>query len=169
MWCIRPYGAATQTCIGGSLMASIFKQKDTWHVKFYLSGAAYRKSLGTASEHKARRAKQRLEGRLADLKAGFLKLPEGADVAEYLVRGHVVRDEQVEGNAATFEDMLPSYLEHAEARRARSSFATERVHIKHFERFLNRRVRAPVPPENPVHVSMDGLTTSVKCMLSGVV
>lgn len=125
-------------------MPSIFKQSDTWHVKFYLLGTAYKKSLGTASEHKARRAKQRLESRLADLKAGFLKLPEGADVAEYLVRGHVVRDEKAEGNAATFEDMLPSYLEHAKARRAPSSFATERVHLKHFERFLKRRVRDPL-------------------------
>ncbi|MBM4040367.1 MAG: hypothetical protein FJ290_17810 [Planctomycetes bacterium] len=68
-------------------MAIIFQQKNAWHLRFYFRGKPYKKSLGPVSEHKAQRAKQKVEARLADLKSGFLVVPPGADLAEFLVRG----------------------------------------------------------------------------------
>ena len=47
-------------------MASVFKQGDAWHIRFYFRGKPYRKSLGQITAHKARRAKQRVEARLSD-------------------------------------------------------------------------------------------------------
>ena len=50
-------------------MASVFKQGDAWHIRFYFRGKPYRKSLGQITAHKARRAKQRVEARLSDPKS----------------------------------------------------------------------------------------------------
>ena len=147
-------------------MASIFKQKDVWHVKFYLRGTAYRKSLGTASEHKAIRAMQRLENRLADLKAGFLKLPVNVDAAEFLVRGEVVRQEDADTTAAaTFAEVRPSYFEHVSPRRAPSSFATEKIHLHHFEGFLKRRVELPL--SDITTADIEGYATQRRKAVSG--
>jgi len=121
-------------------MASIFKQKDVWHIRFYFRGAPYKKSLGAISEHKANRAKQRVEARLADLKGGFLKAPEDADLAEFIVRGEVVPcSEAALANDETFESVRQSYLEYAEARRAPTTLVTETVHLRHFEQCLEQR------------------------------
>jgi len=65
-------------------MAGLFKEKNAWHIRFYLRGKPCRKSPGPITERKARRAKQKVEARLADLKAGFLRIPENADLAEHL-------------------------------------------------------------------------------------
>jgi len=125
-------------------MASIFKQGSAWHIRFYLRGKPYRKSLGQITEHKARRAKQRVEARLSDLKAGFLTVPDGADLAEYLVRGEVVVPTEEQEDGASCENVVLSYLHYAEPRRAASTLATERIHLGHFQRFLGNRIVSPI-------------------------
>jgi len=125
-------------------LASVFKQGNAWHIKFYFRGSPYKKSLGPISEHKAHRAMQRVEARLADLKAGFLRVSSGADLAEYLVRGEVVEREKVTQILVTFEAVKDSYLKYAEPRKAGTTFCTEKVHLRHFEQFLGARVAAPI-------------------------
>jgi len=125
-------------------MASIFKQANAWHIRFYFRGKPYKRSLGPTTERKARRVKQRVEARLADLKAGFLQVPENADLAEFLVRGQVVARREAARALGSFETAVQSYLDYAAPRRARTTLATERIHLGHFERFLEARAALPI-------------------------
>lgn len=125
-------------------MPTLFKQNEIWHLRFYFRGKPHTKSLGRITEHKANRAKQKLEARLDDVKAGFIKPPEQADLAEFLVRGEVVSPPTVEAPAESFASVKRLYLEYAAPRRAATSLATERIHLRHFERFLGRRADSPI-------------------------
>ncbi len=125
-------------------MACVFKQGGAWHIRFYLRGRPYRKSLGSVSEHKALRAKQRVEARMADLKGGFVKLPENVDLAEYVVRGETVPLPDAASGSASFSSVKLAYLEYARPRRASSSLVTERIHLAHFEEFLGDRTALPI-------------------------
>ena len=125
-------------------MASIFKEKNAWHIRFYYRGTPYRKSLGAVSDLKARRAKQRVEARLADLKAGFLKAPADADLAEYMVRGDIITSQETVQQEESFASLKESYLDYARPRRAPSSYITEQVHLRHLEKFLGDAIDDPV-------------------------
>lgn len=129
---------------GSRIIASIFKEKNAWHLRFYLRDSPYKRSLGAISEHKVHRAKQRVEARLAHLKAGFLKLPDDADLAEFIIRGQVIPTPEARASKETFLSVRDSYLEYAEPRRAPTSLATEHVHLRHFDKFLGERVTAPI-------------------------
>ena len=128
----------------GGTVSTLFKQKDAWHIRFYFRGKPFTKSLGHVSEHKASRAKQKLEARLDDLKGGFIRVPEHADLAEFLVRGEVVSPPAGEAPAEPFVAVKELYLEYAAPRRAATSLSTERIHLNHFERFLDRRAELPI-------------------------
>jgi len=125
-------------------MANIYKKKDTWHIRFYLHGKRYKKSLGISSKHKALRAKQKLEARLADLKSGFLKMDQDVDIANYLISGQTVREKQVTTSQITFDDIVILFLNHVEFRHSPNFIVTEQIHLRHFGKFLKNRATGPI-------------------------
>ncbi len=122
-------------------MATLEKRTDTYRVIFYFDGQRFSRSLKTKSEKAALASVARLEDNLRRVELGLLGLPEGADLATFLLSdGRLVKKFELPAIRTMqalfknyFDSIPPGALED-------SSKKGMRTHIQHLERILGKHL-----------------------------
>jgi integrase len=150
-------------------MAWLVQRGNMYHVAFRIGNSEFRKSLRTRNRRTAESAMHRVEDNLRDLELGRIEVPEGADIATYLLsngqRVGKVRPAATPKLGRIFDEYKQSLPKGALEDR---TLATTDIHMKHvFECFgrgivfssldtkrlqdyVNRRSRKHGPRGNPI-------------------
>ncbi|MFH1550064.1 MAG: hypothetical protein ABIH04_05840, partial [Planctomycetota bacterium] len=121
-------------------MASIHLRGKNFHVKFSFGGKQYLRSLRTSSRKEALHAKSRVEQAIHLVSTGVLEIPPDENIGDFILRGRPLNArERKDASSLTVKDLVDAYLRHAEPHKARTSFYTEKIHLRHFLRFLGRK------------------------------
>lgn len=126
-------------------MAWLDERNGRYHVNFRLGNKKYKKSLKTKNERLANQLLGRVEENLALIARGRLTIPEGADVATFLISDGKVSNEvapipapkKIPGSLKEiFEDYKQDLPEGA---MEPNSLYTASIHMAHLESFLGKK------------------------------
>ena len=113
-------------------MAWLVQRGNTFHVAFRIGNTQFRKSLRTRNRRTAESAMHRVEDNLRDLELGRIEVPEGADIATYLLsngqRVGKVRPTTTPKLGRIFDEYKQSLPKGALEDR---TLATTDIHMKH--------------------------------------
>ena len=120
-------------------MAWLVKRGETFHVAFRLGNNEFRKSLKTKNQRKAEASMHRLEDNLRDYELGRIDIPDGADIATYLLsdgrRTGKPKPKVTPQLGSIFDEYKNSMPEGA---LENSTLATIEIHMRHIFRFLGK-------------------------------
>ena len=118
-------------------MASLHqhKQSKNWFIAFRYGSKPYSKTLKTSNRKEAERQKGQIETLRDEMTRGRKKLPEGADLWEFL-RSDGTRTGKLEAprKTATLADLWDAYLAGQIGQKEQNTLKTERIHRGHHER-----------------------------------
>lgn len=123
-------------------MATISKdpQSGNYNVRFRYGERAYRRSLKTPSKKEALSALGRVEETMRLLARGSLLMPPEADPATYIMTGGRVESPPRALPAQTLGELFDLYEQTLpEGAKEKSTLKTERIHMAHLGRVLNRK------------------------------
>jgi integrase len=132
-------------------MATLDCRKGGFRVIFYYQGRRFQHSLKTSSKREAAQLKTCLERSLDLLYQGVLHVPEGADLAVFLLSGGQTACLPPARKSLSLGSLLKDYRKGSKVGKEESTRSTERVHIKHLLRHLGRRTRLQDIPERLQH------------------
>jgi len=118
-------------------MAEPFKDSKSgnYFVSFSYGGRRHKRSTGGSDLSRARRRQRIIDGRVEQLKAGLIQVPDGVSVAEFVFDGKTEVDEETQGDSLL--RFVEGYLENARPpSKAASTYTTEQIHIGHLREFL---------------------------------
>lgn len=121
-------------------MASLENRNGSYRVVFRYAGRKFSRSLETSHLIEARASVARLEDNLRRLELGLLLLPEGVDLAAFLLSdGRIVSKPRVSG-IQTLEELLHCYFAQVPAGSLEeSTLYGMHIHANHLYRILGRR------------------------------
>jgi len=109
-----------------------------YYVSFSWKGRRYKRSTGTSNPAAARRAQRIVDGKLEQLKAGLLRLPDGVSIADFVFNGRTEPESVSQDLAVTA--LVAWYLEQSVPPvKAQSTYVTEGVHLDHLRAFLEKK------------------------------
>jgi hypothetical protein len=123
-------------------MASLRKLKDSFFVRFRLAGRRFERDVGH-DQGRAAATLKRVEATLLNIKNGRTKLPDGADIAQFIVSdGETIEKLQLPA-VATLTDLFRRYEEAMPERALEpSTLTTCRIHRDHLTRLLRAKTAA---------------------------
>lgn len=123
-------------------MAWIQREAKTgyWQLRFRYGGREYKRSLETTEEDIADRQRARVEDTILLIKRGRVVVPDGADIATFLLsdgklatKGPVVSGLTLANVVADYQASLPV------AAKAATTLATEKIHFDHIQRIVKAK------------------------------
>ena len=122
-------------------MAALELRNKTYRVVFMYAGKKYAYSLETGESDMAEALRGGVEKTLMLMGQGLLKLPEGADVINFVkVGGKVEEIAPPVIERLSLKKLITGYLEsHANGAMVQNSLATVRMHLGHFTTTLGER------------------------------
>jgi integrase len=122
-------------------MASLELRNKTYRVVFMYGGHKYGYSLDTGDQETAEGLRGGVEKTLMLLSQGILKVPEGADVIDFVRNGGTAQEKTTPAPAPTnIQQLKERYLEAQGAGAMEdSSLTTTRIHLGHIGRTLGER------------------------------
>ena len=115
-------------------MASLQKKADSWHLQFLYKSKRRTWVLGKVTDDEALAIKGKVEERLMSLRQGFIVLPAGMDIVDFLAGdGKPAAEHLPLSNEATFAELRDSYLKsHENGTIEKNTFDTIKLHLSHF-------------------------------------
>lgn len=114
-------------------------QNGRFKISFRWHGKKYRKTVAAKSLREAEGIARRVDENISLAERGRLKIPDGADVAAFLLSDGevVVATEAISQTPAKLSDLIGKYLAtHSQGAMEANSLATARLHLRHFEKSL---------------------------------
>ena len=118
-------------------MPEPFRNNDSgnYYISFSYQGTRYKRSAGTSNLAAARRAQKIVDGRVEQLKAGLIEVPDGVSLPEFVFDGKTEPDRSTTLTSAL--SLIDIYLQQAAPpNKAESTYTTEKIHLNHFRTFL---------------------------------
>ncbi len=125
-------------------MAHLAKKGDWFVARFTIQQKEYKKSLKTRNEDGAKTALREVENRIYSLQKGYVSVPDGVDVGDYIVWGDSARKAAEAQPTLSFAELKEVYLKAHEHLKAASTSLTERIHLSNIEALLGRAASRPV-------------------------
>ena len=123
-------------------MAWLEKRGECFHVCFRFGERKFKRSLKTTSQREAEAAVVRVDRRLKLVEDGDVSIPDGADLATFIVSDGKL-DRPVVVQAMTLRELLVSYERSLKVGTLESNtIDTIRLHLRHLARILGPRLRA---------------------------
>jgi integrase len=118
----------------------------TYLVNFRWRGRRYTRSIKSDNAKVAREAQARVNLLLSRIKGGVETVPEGVSIASYIFDGQEIATADDERRRKSIRTFLTEYLEFAKPpRKGQNTYNTERIHVRHLERFLEFKRILDVP------------------------
>lgn len=109
-------------------------------IRFRFGGRGFKRSLKTKDRATAEAILQRVEATLADLEVGRLRIPEGADVGQFVVSDGKVSSQVELPKVLTLENLFAIYQEQLPTGAVESNtLVTLATHKKHIVKLLGAR------------------------------
>ena len=123
-------------------MASLEKRSDKFRIVFRFGGEKFSRSLKTRSDKAAAGCLARLEDNLRRLELGTLTLPDGADVASFLLSDGKYNEKPKALAACSLGQILDGYVASFPAGSLeKTTLDCIDIHVRHIKRILGERVR----------------------------
>lgn len=119
-------------------MASIEKRGNTFRVTFRFGGRKYNRALRTKDEKAAQACLARLEDNLRRMELGLLEMPEGGDLATFLLSdGRTQRHPTPQPTIRTVGKLVDGYLASIlEGSLEKTTLTGMRIHVRRIKRVL---------------------------------
>ena len=117
-------------------MASLRKIKDSFFVRFRLAGKQFERDVGK-NEDRAKATRTRIEATLLDIANGRIRLPEGGDIAQFVVSDGEMSAKPKVADILTVTDLFERYYAALPVGAMEpNSLMTHRIHRRHLTRIL---------------------------------
>ena len=128
-------------------MANLAKKNDIYILRFRYQGKEYKRSLQTSDRDDAQEIQHTAERTIRRLQRGVLQVPEGVDVAKFIVSGGVftAAAPAVPLVAVTTRTLVTDYLASEKNKAAETYYDSQKIHLGHFQRHLGPRTDQPCP------------------------
>jgi integrase len=118
-------------------VASLQKKVDSWHLQFLYKNQRRTWVLGDVPDDEAWAEKGRVEERLMRIRQGFITVPAGMDIVDFLACGGKPPEQQPPTNgpsgSTTFAELRDAYLKsHGNGTVEKNTFETIKLHLSHF-------------------------------------
>ncbi len=123
-------------------MAKPFKdaKSGNYFVSFSFKAKRYKRTTASASLAEAKRTQRIIDGKVAQLKAGLLRVPDGVGAADFVFDGKTAPEGDGEGEGLSLGEFIEAYLkEAAPPNKAESTYVTEQVHLRHLAEFAGEK------------------------------
>ncbi len=120
-------------------MASLRPKGSSYFVRFRLAGRQFERDVGQ-DRARAEATRKRVEATLLDIKNGRLRVPEGVDIAQFIVSDGAATAKPKLPDTQTLTDLFHRYEEALPAGALEpTSLTTHRVHRNHLTRILGAK------------------------------
>jgi hypothetical protein len=118
-------------------VASLQKKVDSWHLQFLYKNQRRTWVLGKVDDREASAMRAKVEERLMRIRQGFLTVPPGMDIVDFLAGDGKPPEQQPPKNgpsgATTFAELRDAYLKsHGNGTVEKNTFDTIKLHLSHF-------------------------------------
>jgi integrase len=114
-------------------VASLQKKVDSWHLQFLYKSQRRTWVLGKVADDEALAMKGKAEERLMRIRQGFLSVPAGMDIIDFLASDGKPPQHHTPPNEVTFADLRDAYLKsHGNGTVEKNTFDTMKLHLSHF-------------------------------------
>jgi len=111
-----------------------------YHVIFRLGGQRFKKALKTSRTDEAESARVRLDENIRLVAAGRLVIPDGADIATFLLSDGKLNGKLTLRAPLTLDGLFQEYMDHLpEGTMESNSLCTAKTHMAHFQRVLGKK------------------------------
>lgn len=118
-------------------MATLEKRSGAFRVIFYYCGRRFARSLKTSSERAARASLARLDDNLRRVELGLLSLPDGIDLASFLLSDGRIEIKPSLAQICTIKELFENYFASIPDGALESSTRKGmRLHVKHLKKHL---------------------------------
>jgi len=112
----------------------------SYYVSFSYQGRRHKRSIGSGNLSAARRTQSIIDGKVQQLKARLVEVPEGITVPDFVFDGKTEPDLPDARTPLALTTFIDQFLEEtAPPNKAESTYETEKIHASHLQEFAQKK------------------------------